>query len=189
MLLDKEKGTIMNGKNLLTALLRDIQRPCIYLSEIGEVTGLSDAAIRMNVKRGNIILENTPQPARGKGVKALYPLSDMIEIMALVELGKAGFPLKRTGYHPKAGTGVAFVISNLVLRCLQVKAGHDVKNNAQYGILFFNEDYEGIDIHPSTTAKPDFPDPPSLVWAAIDCNALADKVIEFYRNNAHIFAR
>jgi hypothetical protein len=182
-----------NKKALLALILENINKPCLYVSELSALTGFSAVNIRMHQNRLNIILEHTPIAGRGQGIKALYPPVDLFEVMALAELCKLDVPLKRSGNHIKTGTGIAYHIANLMYRRLRQKNGEELNDNSdlRYALILFSDDFNGIDIVWSEYSYPAFESPHTdkITWVTVDCEVLLQKAIHFFGENQDVLVR
>lgn len=190
----------MTTETTAQLLIQHINKPCLYIREITDMTGLSNTNISGHEKRGNIKLVHTPPESRGRGAKILYPFSDLIEIIALAELVRANQPTQING-EP-----IAFKLSNVIFRQLNGLAYPDKEYpvavpgggtkmckaaDSRYAVLFESKEDSRIDIQTNTE-----PEPPLRgdgegfrVWWVMDCLEVALDLVRFFDAHRHLLAR
>jgi len=189
----------MDVKSTAKLLIKHINKPCLYMRELTEITGLSNANIGMHEKRGNIKFAHTPPESRGRGAKILYPFSDLIEVIALSELVSMNQPPVIDGRQS------AWMLSNIIFRQLNGLADPDMEYPAaapdgtkimhkaadsRYAVLF---DVDGGAFDIRTNSKPEPPfghyEGPAKAWWVMDCKEAALDVVRFFHANRHVLKR
>jgi hypothetical protein len=189
----------MDTEALAKQLIQHINKPCLYMRDLTDITGMSNTNMSMHEKRKNIKLAHTPPESRGRGAKILYPFSDLIEVIALSELVRMNQPTQIDG-EP-----VAFKLSNIIFRQIDglaypnreytvaVPGGKTVKKKAadsRYAVLF--EFTEGaFDIHTNSKPEPPFEtdEGAAITWWIMDCQEVALNIVRVFNNFNHALTR